>query len=64
MEISMDKPKKQLEMEFKGSVNTLLKKLGINPETVIVVRDGEILTEDDSLKDVDVIRIMSVVSGG
>jgi sulfur carrier protein ThiS len=64
MEISLDKPKKQFNIVFKGSVKTLLKKLGLNPETVIVVRKGEVLTEDDSLKDVDVIKILSVVSGG
>lgn len=50
---------------FDGStVNELLKYLALNPETVLVIKDNEVLTEDDSLEDNDTIEILNVVSGG
>ena len=42
----------------------LLKKIDINPETVLVVRKDELLTEDRKLRNEDEVRILSVVSGG
>ncbi len=47
-----------------SSVSELLRHLQINPETVLVVRENEVLTEDEALKDNDSIKILSVISGG
>ncbi len=50
---------------FSGStVSDLLKQIKINPETVIPVRNGEALTEQEILKDKDKIELLSVISGG
>ncbi|MFA5887633.1 MAG: MoaD/ThiS family protein [Candidatus Nanoarchaeia archaeon] len=46
------------------SVGALLKKLNINPVTVLVVKNGTLVTEDSKLSDKDKIKILSVVSGG
>lgn len=46
------------------TVKALLAKLKINPVTVIVVRDKDIVTEEARLKPKDKIRILSVISGG
>ncbi|MBU0757959.1 MAG: MoaD/ThiS family protein [Nanoarchaeota archaeon] len=54
----------EFERQFKGKVMNLLKELGINPETVVVTKDNELITEEDILDDSDEIRILSVVSGG
>ncbi|MDO8655801.1 MAG: MoaD/ThiS family protein [Nanoarchaeota archaeon] len=48
----------------KSLVSDLLKEMNINPETVIVVRDGEVITEKEILKDKDKIELLSVISGG
>ena len=64
MEASFDKTGKTTKMKYTGSVDALLKKLGINKETVIVVRGDELLTEHDEISDKDKVRIISVVSGG
>lgn len=64
MEIQIDKPKKNIKKEFNGTVNELLIELKLNKETVIVVRNGELVTEDEILKNNDRIKILSVVSGG
>ncbi|MBI2666180.1 sulfur carrier protein ThiS [Candidatus Woesearchaeota archaeon] len=50
---------------FAGTtVQELLKQLKINPETVIVVRNNEVITEDEELKDKEQIELLSVISGG
>ncbi len=50
---------------FSGkNVFDLLKQLKINPEVVIVVRNKEVITEDETLHDQDIIDLLSVVSGG
>ena len=52
-------------INFNGNVVAdLLKEIRINPETVIVVREGEVLTEKEILFDKDKIELLSVISGG
>ncbi|PIN73784.1 thiamine biosynthesis protein ThiS [Candidatus Woesearchaeota archaeon CG10_big_fil_rev_8_21_14_0_10_45_16] len=46
------------------SVNDLLEQLKINPETVLVVRNKEVITEDEILSENDNLQILSVISGG
>ncbi|MDD4878393.1 MAG: MoaD/ThiS family protein [Candidatus Nanoarchaeia archaeon] len=46
------------------SVAALLKKLNINPVTVLVVKNGALVTEDAKLAENDTVKILSVVSGG
>ena len=54
------------EVEVRPGMNLLdaLKKAGILPETVIATRGGEMILEDEILKDGDVIRLIAVISGG
>ena len=53
-----------LELNNNTSVIDLLKKLNINPVTVIVSRNNELILEDEKLNDNDEIKILSVISGG
>lgn len=46
------------------TVKELLKKLGINPITVLVSKNNELVAEDEKLSDDDDVKIISVVSGG
>jgi sulfur carrier protein ThiS len=41
-----------------------LKKSGIVPESVIAVRGGEMITDDELLRDGDEIKLIAVISGG
>lgn len=54
------------EYEVKSGMALLdaLKKCGIAPESIIATRDGELMTEDELLKDGDVIKLIAVISGG
>ena len=53
-----------VEHRFKGSAKKLLELLEINPETVLVVRNKELVDLDEVLDDKDEIEVLSVVSGG
>jgi sulfur carrier protein len=54
------------EYEVKAGMTLLdaLKKSNIVPESVIATRDGEMITEDEILKDGEVIKLIAVISGG
>ena len=45
-------------------VKAALQKLNLSPEAHLLVRDGELLNENDYLKDGDKIKIVAVISGG
>jgi len=62
--VDRDNLNKILELGSNSVVADLLKKLNINPVTVIVSRNDELILEDEKLKDDDEIRILSVISGG
>ena len=62
--IDKENKKKELELNNNSSVSDLLKELKINPVTVIVSRNNELILEDEKLYDKDNIKILSVISGG
>jgi sulfur carrier protein ThiS len=41
-----------------------LKKADILPESVIATRNGEMILEDEILKDGEVVKLIAVISGG
>jgi sulfur carrier protein ThiS len=41
-----------------------LGKVGILPESVIATREGEMILEDEILKDGQTVKLISVISGG
>ena len=54
-----------MNINFTGtSVQDLLKHLQINKEAVLVIRNNEVITEDELLQNNDVIELLSVISGG
>ncbi len=46
------------------TVAQLLKRIGLLPESVLVVRDGKLLTEDQRLYPGDEVKVVAVISGG
>ncbi len=55
---------KEFEVRPGMSLLDALKKNNIVPESVIATRDGEMITEDEILKDGDIIKLIAVISGG
>lgn len=55
---------KQWELRGGMTARDLLRKLEIPQDTVLVVRDGQLITEDTLLKDEDHLKLVAVISGG
>ncbi len=41
-----------------------LQKINIIPEAVIATRDGEMILDDEILREGDVVKLVAVISGG
>jgi len=54
------------EYEVKPGMMLLdaLRKINVIPESVIATRDGEMILDDEILKDGDVVKLIAVISGG
>ena len=55
---------KKYEVKAGCMLQDALKKANILPEGVIAVRNGEMILQDEILKDGDVVKLVSVISGG
>jgi len=64
MQVFLQKEGRTVEVSHGGSALSLLRALGINSETVLVVMDGELITEDEPVDGAKRIELLSVVSGG
>lgn len=53
-----------IELANNVTVAVLLKELNINPVTVIVSRNNELILEEEKLSNNDEVKILSVISGG
>ena len=55
----------KVEIEAKNiQVNQALAKLGLSPLAYLVLRNGEILTDRELIRDGEEIKLVSVISGG
>jgi sulfur carrier protein len=52
------------EFDHEMTVRELIKELNLSPESTLVVRDDEVLTEDEKLRKDDEVRVISAISGG
>ncbi|HXF51614.1 MAG TPA: thiamine biosynthesis protein ThiS [Dehalococcoidia bacterium] len=65
MKVLVRLPRRQtFEFEGRRPVSWILKRLDINPETVIVIRGDELLTADDMVEPEDEIEVRPAISGG
>ena len=52
------------EVKHGMTIRKALQKLNIEPDSVLATRNGELLTDDEILKENDVIKLVPVISGG
>ncbi|MCL6499300.1 MAG: MoaD/ThiS family protein [Firmicutes bacterium] len=64
MKVRIRHQRREVELTGVRSVQELLDRLQLNPETVLVVRGSELLTRDARLGEDDEVEIRPVVSGG
>ena len=53
-----------MKIEKDITIARLLEELGVNRETVVVSKNGEITVEEDTLREGDEVEIIRIVSGG
>lgn len=66
IKVYLERDEKTLEIESTGikTISDLLQKLEINPITVVVTKNNEVSIEQTKISSKDIIKIISVVSGG
>ncbi len=64
VEIFIENERRTLTIEHTGALRELLSRVGVLPETVLIVRDGDLVTEEDDVGDARRVELLSVISGG
>jgi sulfur carrier protein ThiS len=64
MKVRLRNPDRELEVAGSRTVRDVLSELGIDPDTVLVIRDGSLVTREGRLGESDEIEVRPVISGG
>ena len=64
MKVRLRNPDREVELAGGRRIHDVLGELRIDPDTVLVIRERELLTREDRVGDADVIEIRPVISGG
>lgn len=62
--VHIDRGNLHQTLDFEGGVREFCVQLALNPEEVLVVRQGELLVGEDQIENTDEIKILYVLSGG
>ena len=64
MKVLLRNPRRELDVAGPIRVNALVERLGLNRESVLVIRGDTLVTGDAELADGDAVEVRPVVSGG
>jgi sulfur carrier protein ThiS len=64
MSVLIVKRDKEYKVKSGMTLSDALKKIDVQPESVLATRDGIIITEDEILKEDQIIQLIDVISGG
>jgi sulfur carrier protein len=64
MKVKLRHPTRVVDVPGPKKVRDLLEHLRLNPEAVLVIRDNDLLTRNEDVRDSDEIEIRPVISGG
>ena len=64
MKVTLRNPRREVEVTGPMRVHALLDQLGVNRESVLVIKGDTLVTGDALLDDVDEVEIRPVISGG
>ena len=63
MRVFIERTNEHIEVKA-TTLKDMLKELKINPTTVIITKNSELVTEDEEINNKDEIKFLSVISGG
>ena len=64
MRVRLRNPDREVDLAGERPVRDVLTELAIDPDTVLVIRDRNLLTREDWLEEQDHIEVRPVISGG
>ncbi len=64
MKIKLRNPDREIDVAGNRQVRQVLADLDIDPDTVLVIREGELLTRETRVDDDDLLEVRPVISGG
>ena len=64
MIVKLRNPDRELALDGPLRVRELLTTVGLHPSAVLVIRDRDLLTSEDTVSDDDVVEVRPVISGG
>jgi sulfur carrier protein len=64
VKVLLRNPRRELDVDGPVSVTSLLGRLDVNRESVLVISNGTLVPGDAVLADSDVVEIRPVISGG
>lgn len=64
MKVVLRNPRRELDVDAPTTVEALLRRLEVVPESVLVIRNDTLVTRDARLEADDVVEVRPVVSGG
>lgn len=64
MRVTLRNPDREVELPGGRPIREVLDELGIDGDTVLVIRDGELVTRHEHVSDEDELEVRPVISGG
>ena len=64
MKVRLRNPDREVDVVGGRAVRAVLDDLGVNPDTVLVIRAGELITRETRVDEADELEIRPVISGG
>ena len=64
MSVKLTYRKKEYEVRAGSTARHAIESIGLDPDAVLCVKDGELITDEAILEDGDEIRLIAVISGG
>jgi sulfur carrier protein ThiS len=62
--VKLRNPDREVDVAGGRPVRDVLAELGVNPDTVLVIRSGELVTRETRVEDADELEVRPVISGG
>ncbi len=64
MIVRLRNPDREVTLTGPLRVRDLLGEVGVHPDAVLVIRDRDLLTRDDTVQDDETVEVRAVISGG